>query len=374
MIKKFFDRLVSNNEEFNEYLNITLTQDKINVTRKAAYLAAAVVSIFSVVDILSTTSPAKLNVFLLIRACMTANFLIIVYLSKQHKDFFLKQYHFIVSIAFIFSGFGIIAMIHLSEAGGIVHSTYFAGLMLVIMAMFSWFSLNTIVTVSIGFLITFGYIVVYLLKTGFTHYADTLLLNNLVFLLAAITFGLVTDVYRKHYLFKHFISQKRLIEFLLPKPNKEISQFNNEVFLTKSEFQQVINNSLFDAHAANLKLILNVISYDTIENIQLKESNLINDVLNVLYKQSNLEIKTYKDGDTIWSLSFTNESLESFNSHFETNIKKYLKEYKKIIEVKTATLEIDKENDFKDQKNHSIRELKAVSIKPITPNISLVKK
>ena len=366
MIKKYFDQLVHNNDEFNEYLNATLDQDKITVTKKVSLLALFVVLSFGIVDILSATS--NLTLILIIRTCMALNFVLMFYLTKQHKLVFLNQYHLLVSIAFLSSGFGLLGMILLSEAGGIIYTTYFAGLMLVIIALFSWFYVNTTITVSLGLLIVCGYIVVYSLKTDSSHLTDTVLLNNVIFLLASIAFGLIADIFRKHYLFKNFISQKRLIEFLLPKPNKEKIQIGTDVFLNKVEFQQSINNCIFDANTANLKVVLTAINFD---HDKAKET-LTNNVLNVLYQQSNHEIKTYSEGNTIWSLSFTKGPLETFKSTLETNIRRHLKSYKNQTEIKTALLEVVIENDFEHQRNQTIQELASIEFKTVSPNISLV--
>lgn len=370
MIKKYFDRLVHNNEEFNDYLNATLDQDKIVITRRVAYLSAFVVSIFGIVDILSATS--NLGLFLMIRSFMAINFLVIAYLSKKHTTFFLNQYHLLIPIAALFSGFGILAMILLSEVGGIAHSTYFAGLMLVMLAMFSWFYLNTTITITLGLTFVTGYILVFLLKAKAPQFTYTLLLNNLVFLLASISFGLISDIFRKHYLFKTFITQKRLIEFLIPKHDKEAAFFGKEFFLNKLQFQQSINDCIFDAKTANLKLILSTTSIDNVGNNKVKEDDLLNDVLNALYKQSNHQIKSYKEGNTLWSLSFTKESLMSFEETLESNIRKHLKTYKNKIEIRTSVLELSKDNDFEEQKNQTIKELTIVELKTISPNISLV--
>ena len=369
MIKQYFDQLVSNNDEFNAFLHSTLEKDKLLISRRVFLLTASLLFIFGLADIISATS--NLTYILLIRVCMSLFFILLIYLTKKHKRFFLEHYQYIVSFAGLFIGVGILGMILLSESGGIIYTTYFAGLMLVIIAFFSWFYVNTAVTLSISLFFVLGYITVYVIKTDSPQLSDTLLLNNLIFLLASITFGLIADVFRKHYMFKNFITQKTLYGFLLPNADKVILPIDQQLFVNQSTFQQSINNCIFDAKTTNLRLIISTVSFDHLTNINTSQTEKA--IVNALYQQSNAQLKAYRSNNVIWCLCFTKDSNDAFEQTLNTNIKTHLQQYKNNIHVKTSILELSKENEFEDQKILSLSALSDVELNNRPSNVVLVK-
>ena len=371
MIKKYFQLLVHNNDEFNDYLNATLNKDKISVSKKSAYVGTFLITIFGITDIISANE--NLEIILGIRLLMTISCLMAIYLINYHRTLFLNYYYLIASSVYLTASFGILGMIYISASAGIVHSTYFAGLMLVIFALFSLVYINTSISLTISLIIILCYIITYALKENQTNYTFTLLLNNLMFLLSAIIFGLLADIIRKKYLFKHYISQKRLGYFLLTNHNNEALSLDKVKFLSRMKFQQSINDCIFDANTAHLNLILSTIKIDEIGNKRIPDDKLVNNTLNALYQQSNAQLKAYRNNNVIWCLCFTKDTNDAFKQTLNTNIKTHLQQYKNNIHVKTSILELSKENEFEDQKILSLSALSDVELNNRPSNVVLVK-
>ena len=179
-----------------------IDSEKISATRTLFFLGATLYMLFAIVDYISVS--VALSEVLLIRGSVTIVMAIIIALT-YHK-IFTQYYDLIVSFAYIAAAGSIISMIYLAQPDDYASKVYFAGLLLVIMTVFSWayFKISTSVIV-IGAIIS-AYLYVGLYK----RMEVELLFVNIVFLISAASIGFMSQMIRDRYLRENFILQQSL--------------------------------------------------------------------------------------------------------------------------------------------------------------------
>ena len=213
--------IISTNKAFNDFLTIHLNAEKPWLTRKLAVLGGVLNLLFFFMDFLSFEE--NLIPLLILRGVSTLLFLYVYFISFK-LEFFLKYYEHIFIFSYIAISSMIITMLALSGANSLAYNTYFAGLMIVIFAIFPFTYLsykNLFITSLIIFIEYF--VVFYFIASDRTVDAGITTLNNILFMAGALGLGFISDVIRKNQLFFLFKTQHQLKLSLLQSGLLEIS-------------------------------------------------------------------------------------------------------------------------------------------------------
>lgn len=191
--------------EFQRHLEPELKRS----IRVMSTLGLLLYTLFIVVDYFAL--PSSVFEALLIRGIVITGF-VLAFMSTFYKSF-VKFYGFIQPAPYVLAAIGIEAMIYLSEPTDQASNVYFAGLILVIMVLFSWTHIkvkNLLVSTA---LIIGGYGLIEYKNQGYDITAAIpVLLPNLFFLASAAVIGMVTHLVRDMYLRKNFLLQRSLKE------------------------------------------------------------------------------------------------------------------------------------------------------------------
>jgi diguanylate cyclase (GGDEF)-like protein len=184
-----------------------LEDAKIREMRILATLGVLLYTIFFIVDIWALSSALtdayKVRAFVIIS-------LIFSY-RLTYSPFFIKYYSYFIPAPYLLAALGIEYMIYISNPSDTASNVYFAGLMLVIMILFSWSHLKiSSLLITTAFIISM-YVGIDLNKENFeVNAALPVLLPNFFFLVSAAVIGLVTQHIRDSYLRQNFLLQESL--------------------------------------------------------------------------------------------------------------------------------------------------------------------
>lgn len=183
-----------------------LTPEKIRSTRVMSVLALFLYAIFIVVDIYAI--PSALYEAITIRLVVIVSICFALGFSFSNK--FSKYYTLVQIIPYFLAGAGINLMIYLSCPTDKASDAYFAGLILVIMALFSWAYFNLLSLFVSALLIIGLYAVIEVTKNPDPTYLLATVLPNCFFLVSSAIIGLVTQYVRDQYLKQNFLLQQSL--------------------------------------------------------------------------------------------------------------------------------------------------------------------
>lgn len=189
-------------EEYQSYL----TPEKIRSTRVMSVLALLLYSAFIVIDIYAL--PSVVYEAFVIRLFVMASFSFAIVFSFTSK--FSKYYHLVQVTPYFLAGVSINLMILISSPSDKASEIYFAGLILVIMAIFSWAYLSLLSVSLSAFSIMGLYAYVEVSKHAGTDSLLPALLSNCFFLVCASIIGFVTQFVRDQYLKENFLLQQSL--------------------------------------------------------------------------------------------------------------------------------------------------------------------
>ena len=195
----------SKQEDFQSYI----TNEKISASRTLCALGSVLYATFAIVDIYSLS--ATLNEVLIVRGIVVMLMLGILALSYSEK--FEKYYEIILSIVCLATAAGIEAMIYLSLPEDHAFNVYFAGLILVVMTVFSWGYLKHSTSLIIVSLIIGGYAYVGTVN----KLSLAALLVNIFFLLSATSIGFISQIIRDRYIRENFTLQQSLAKIVKEK-------------------------------------------------------------------------------------------------------------------------------------------------------------
>lgn len=187
-----------------------LGPEKIRVARQTSVLAGGLFSAFAVLDVWAI--PSALIETWGIRVCVVAMVAAVIALSEE-REFFVRHYAAVVGLEIFCFGVAIEAMIALSEPSDLAWSAYYAGLILVVMALYTWTFLATRLAVTIGVLLVTGYLVIAIFVQGMLATGSwPTLLTNVFFVVAANIVGLTSQRSREgftraNYLLRHSLER-----------------------------------------------------------------------------------------------------------------------------------------------------------------------
>lgn len=183
-----------------------LTPEKIRSTRVMSILALFLYSAFIVVDFYAL--PSALYEAFVIRLVVITSLCLSIAFSFTRK--FSKYYHIVQVTPYFLAGVGINLMIYISSSTDRAADIYFAGLILVIMAIFSWAYVNLFTVLLSASTIIASYVAVELSKNSEISFIFSTIVPNCFFLVSASIIGLVTQYVRDQYMKENFLLQQSL--------------------------------------------------------------------------------------------------------------------------------------------------------------------
>jgi len=183
-----------------------LTPEKIRSTRVMSVLALILYSAFIVIDFYAL--PSVVYEAFVIRLFVMASFSFALVFSFTRK--FSKYYHLVQVTPYFLAGVSINLMILIAGPSDKASEIYFAGLILVIMAIFSWAYLSLLSVSLSAFTIMGLYVYVEISKHAGADAFLPSVLSNCFFLVCASIIGFVTQYVRDQYLKENFLLQQSL--------------------------------------------------------------------------------------------------------------------------------------------------------------------
>ena len=181
--------------------------EKIRISRVTCLMGIVLYTLFAAVDYWALSN--TFEQVLVIRATIIINLAIVFVLT--YYRIFLQFYEAILLITYVSSAMGIVWMIKIAGSEEYASEVYFAGLILVIMTLFSWSHLKKSYSFFTTFIIIGSFIYFDVLKEGKLSFIDSpYLITTPMFLIAATMIGLINQVIRDRYLKDNFFLQQSL--------------------------------------------------------------------------------------------------------------------------------------------------------------------
>lgn len=203
---------MNNSENSKELFKSHIDAEKVTATRSMCLLGSLLYLIFMGVDMLSFSyTPFEV---LIIRGSVVAFLLISALISyTSYIQIFIKYYDFLFSVFFLVATAGIEAMIYLAQPEDHAYYVYFAGLLLIIMTIFSWSYFKFPVSAVLTILVISSYSYIEYLK-GMNPAA---ILVNDVFLVSSAIISFAAQLIRDRYIRENFLLQQSLKEAIKEK-------------------------------------------------------------------------------------------------------------------------------------------------------------
>jgi diguanylate cyclase (GGDEF)-like protein len=205
-----------------------LASDKLRLFYVGSLLCALLYTCFGFLDYV--TMPSNAAGALRVRAVVVLATLAIGAAVRARPAFFLRHYTAGMGACSLGWGAGIIAIIMLSSPGDLAWGTYYAGLLIVSMALYAWTYLRPLHAGLIGALLVAGYVLeaLYVQKMG-VRGEWPLLAQNTFFLAVANLIGVVPLVLRERFSRQAFLLKNALAHDLkLEEEAKRQSQHRAE--------------------------------------------------------------------------------------------------------------------------------------------------
>jgi len=189
-------------------LEASLDTRKIYAARQAALLGAGLFAIFGLLDIIAI--PSALTEALGIRFGIVIPFLLWVTWTTR-KVFFLRHYRSIMAAAFLVMGLGIEAMVVLASPQDLAYQVYYSGLILVVIAMYTWTLLKLRETVLIGTLLCLIYALMpFVFRQAHLLAHPEIFISNIFFLFSSNIIGILAARIRDSNFRQLYLSQREL--------------------------------------------------------------------------------------------------------------------------------------------------------------------
>jgi two-component system, sensor histidine kinase and response regulator len=189
---------------------------RAEAAREGALLAALLFALFALLD-LFLIDRALLEV-LIIRLIVVI--LLLLLAATSHHPLFQHYYTPLMVVMYLGMGIAILLMVALAVPEEIARQTYYSGLILVIIALYSWtwLSIGLTITVGLGLVAIYGLIAFYFaLNLAEFAQSRSYILSNLFFLFGANIIGLLALSQRKRNLRLLFDAQQQLQREIIAK-------------------------------------------------------------------------------------------------------------------------------------------------------------
>lgn len=187
-----------------------LADQKRQSAREGALLASVLYAGFAVLDFWAI--PSALVPVLAVRFVLVVPMLLWI-LWATYRAFFIQHYVHLMTVMYVGMGLGIEAMVLLANPSDLAHIVYYAGLILVVSALYTWTFLGPRTTGLIGL----GLVLIYLLieffaRTGNSTQNPIVVLSNGFFFVSANVIGLLAVRIRERNLRALFLAKQALQE------------------------------------------------------------------------------------------------------------------------------------------------------------------
>ena len=288
------------NSETDEEYQLFLKDEKVKLTRLLSFLGFMLYGAFVFVDYWALKSSFGVAVYIRLTA---VSIMLSTFLFTYHKSF-IKYYSTVLTANFLIAIAGVDAMIYLSLPSDHAYTSYFAGLMIVMLALYSWTYLKASITSIISIIVLGAYV-------GIEIYAKDMVatdrtaevITNIFYLGSALIFGFFAQIQRDNYLRQNFFLQRSLQNAY---EKKSIEARDNEYLANhdpltdlpnRRHLTELLNNSL--EIAANEEKVLVVMFIDLNGFKQINDvygHNAGDEVLVIVAKRLELAIR---NGDHI---------------------------------------------------------------------------
>ncbi len=195
-----------NNETDEEY-HLFLKDEKIRLTRLLSCLGFLLYGAFVFVDYFALKSAFGTAVYI---RMIAISVMLITFLFTYHNNF-IKYYTFALTTNFLIAIAGVDYMIYVSLPSDHAYVSYFAGLMIVMLALYSWTYLKPFITSIISIIVIGAYIGIEFYGKDLTSSDRTAeVITNLFYLSSALIFGFFAQIQRDNYLRQNFFLQRSL--------------------------------------------------------------------------------------------------------------------------------------------------------------------
>lgn len=203
----FTNKNKSINTETDEEYQLFLKDEKIRLTRLLSCLGFMLYGAFILVDYFALKSAFGSAVYIRLAAISV---MFLTYLFTYHKSF-INFYTSALTANFLIAIAGVDYMIYISLPSDHAYVSYFAGLMIVMLALYSWTYLKPFITSIISIIVLGAYIgIEYYAKDITTNDRTAEVITNLFYLSSALIFGFFAQIQRDNYLRQNFFLQRSL--------------------------------------------------------------------------------------------------------------------------------------------------------------------
>lgn len=198
----FTSKSKSNSQDVDYQL--FLKDEKIRLSRLLFFLGFVLYGAFLVVDYWALPSAFDTSVVIRLAAI---TLMLLAYATTYHSKF-IKYYGIILSANFIVAVAGVESMIFLAIPSDHAYTSYFAGLMIVMIALYSWTHLRLCITSALSIMSILIYVGIEIYVRDMVNNDRTpTIVSNLFFLGSAVVFGFLAQVQRDRYLRENFLLQ-----------------------------------------------------------------------------------------------------------------------------------------------------------------------
>lgn len=192
---------------FDTYLD----DERVPSMREVCLLAAALYALFGVLDVWAI--PSALTTVWLIRASVIAILMGTLWLTWA--PIFLRRYTLITVGTFFAMGLGIESMVYLAGPSDLARYLYYTGLILVVMALYTWSFLPIWMNATTGLVLVALYVLIVWGVHGARSANDwQTVVANCFFFISANVIGVFSNVQRARYLRHSFLARQELIDDL----------------------------------------------------------------------------------------------------------------------------------------------------------------
>ena len=193
-------------ESFSEYQDF-LVDEKITLARMLCILSFVLYGSFTVVDYFAL--PSAFESTIAIRTSVM--FVLFVCYLLTYTSKYIQYYSLLHAFKFSSAILGVLTMVYLATPEDQAYNTYYAGLIIVIIALFSWSHWKLRYSLSLAVATLLGYLYIEInIRNFIGNDSYPRIITNMFFFSSAIIFGFFSQFLRDKHLKRNFILQQSL--------------------------------------------------------------------------------------------------------------------------------------------------------------------
>ncbi|HYD81060.1 MAG TPA: diguanylate cyclase [Paucimonas sp.] len=278
---------------------IDLASEKIRVVWQTYALCTLLYAGFGVLDIWAM--PSMLNVAWMVRGAIVVMNACIVLLAITRRDWFIRHYPSVTALSYFIWGVGIEYILALAVPSDSAWHSYYAGLLLVFMGLYTWTYLRFGVACIVGVALTALYLGIAIgVQRMVEHGQWHILVGNCFFLVSANIIGMFSMHTRERFSREAFLLKSALKRDLILKDEaKRQSDFLAEHdlvtgLLNRPRFLRELQ-AMLDAEAENPQIVVLFLDLDKFKLVNDVYGNVVGD--QVLLTVARRILNCIRDGD-----------------------------------------------------------------------------